>query len=177
MKKIYEEVPRIQLSGNAMDYTDTVLGKLTVRYPIEREQYINSQGRQDSHVRWLAECECGTQVSIRAHQISANRVRSCGRCQVEHAKTTERMLELPYHLAEDTSESVDAETEEIFNLIEDVTSEPNLTDHQLTELEGLDKLLNTFSVLDEECRQRVYDYVGAKFNLNKAESDRQEVSV
>jgi len=87
--KTYKPIPEFKLMKLATDHTGKRMGKLTIRRPIRSTE---------QHLIWLAECECGTQVEIRASQIQHSTIDSCGRCQ---KLPRYNLQELPYTLTDD----------------------------------------------------------------------------
>ncbi len=86
--KRYQDTPKIVPNISARNHTGKHLGKLTIKYPV---------GHDNSHLLWLAECECGTQVEVRAQQIVSGVIDSCGKCQRLLGTT---LPELPYTLVD-----------------------------------------------------------------------------
>lgn len=118
MKKIYKRPPEIKANSLATDYRDQTYGKLTVLYPTRREKF---------HLLWLAKCECGTEVEVRAHQLANCVVGSCGKCEHLpgiHEATLPR--EIPYSLEPEAGDLVGA-----FGGMRNVQGELDLTDPEL----------------------------------------------
>ena len=93
LKRVYDEIPAIKLRNNAANYIGKKFGKITVMYPIR-------SGRH--HLIWLGECECGTQVEMRASQLANDSIRSCGRC--EHIPRHPKLKEIPYTIVTEEDE-------------------------------------------------------------------------
>ena len=110
--KTYKVAPVLKLSALAADYEGQRFGKLTVKAPTRRVK---------DHVLWLAECDCGTQVEVRAHQLANGTIDSCGKCQTLKRIT---LQELPYTLINDEKpEQQNLPLEDPINAtIEDVVS-------------------------------------------------------
>ena len=91
--KTYKELPVFKASKLAADYTNARYGKLTIVRPIKRDA-------KGIHLYWLAKCECGTQVEVRAHQLKGGvgLIDSCGRCQKLKRYS---FAEVPYTLVDD----------------------------------------------------------------------------
>ena len=101
LKRVYDEIPAIKLRNNAANYIGKKFGKITVMYPIR-------SGRH--HLIWLGECECGTQVEMRASQLANDAIRNCGRC--EHIPRHPKLKEIPYTIITEKSQPAGQMTEQ-----------------------------------------------------------------
>ena len=101
LKRVYDEIPAIKLRNNAANYIGKKFGKITVMYPIR-------SGRH--HLIWLGECECGTQVEIRASQLANDSIRNCGRC--EHLPRHPKLKEIPYTIVTEENQPAGQITEQ-----------------------------------------------------------------
>lgn len=67
------------------DYTNKKFACLTLVTKVR-------SGGSGVGVIWLAHCDCGNQVDVRAKEVAAGRIRSCGKCQLgRDLRNTSRM--------------------------------------------------------------------------------------
>jgi hypothetical protein len=177
MKKEYSTPKELRTTSKAIDYSGTHLGKLEIMYPIERE-FPDSTAPNKSHLRWLALCECGNQVSIRAKNIQADKIRSCGQCEYEDPRAAKFIKEIPYkwiddegneykeeQMSLDLSEDTDTcSKDEPLDAVMDILEPEIKSSHGLeAELEGIQACCTAIEAIPEEAHRRVMKYLNMRY--------------
>ena len=61
-------------TGRLIDLTGQKFGRLTV---IERaDEYVSPKGQR--HIRWLCNCDCGKQITVKGNHLKSGNTKSCG---------------------------------------------------------------------------------------------------